>query len=94
MPIVFLLAGLMLIITALNNKMPQLGSLIKADFQPSQGDPGFVPWIITIFVIGALGYVKALKPISIAFLTLIVVVIFLSNGGFFDKFSSAIEGDA
>lgn len=94
MPIFFLLVGIMLIITALNNKMPQLGTLIKEDFQPSQGDPGFVPWIIAIFVIGALGYIKPLKPISIAFLTLIMLVMFLSNGGFFANFTSAIEGDA
>lgn len=91
MPIFFLVIGIMLIVVAINDKMPQLGSLVKDDFQPSSGDPGFAAWIIALFVIGSLGYVKALRPLANSFLVLVVLVMFLSNQGFFAKFTSAIQ---
>lgn len=91
MPIVFLVLGILLIVVAINNKMPELGTLVKEDFQPSDNSPAFTSWIIALFVIGALGYVKPLKPVANTFLVLVVVVMFLSNGGFFDKFTSAIK---
>lgn len=90
MPIFFLAVGILLIIVAINDKMPELGGLIKEDFQPSGGAPSFTAWIIAIFVIGAVGYVKSLKPVANSFLVLIVIVMLLSNKGFFDKFTQAI----
>ena len=67
-------------------------SLVKEDFAPEANVPGFHIWILAIFVAGALGYVKQLKPVANAFLVLIIVVMLLSNKGFFDQFKSAIEG--
>ncbi len=91
MPIFFLLIGIMLIVVSLNDKLPALGSLVKDDFQPSTGQPSFTAWIVALFVIGSLGYVKTLRPLANSFLVLIVLVMFLRNGGFFDKFYSAIQ---
>ncbi len=92
MPIFFLLVGILLIVVAVNNKMSDLTGLIKEDFKTSNGVPGFHIWIVAIFVTGALGYVKSLRPVANAFLVLIIVSLILSNKGFFAKFKSGIEG--
>lgn len=92
MPLFFLLIGILLIFAAINNKLGQLGSLVAEDFAPTTGAAGFQVWIVAIFIIGALGYVKELKPLSNAFLVLILVVLILSNRGFFANFKSAVEG--
>lgn len=91
MPIFFLLVGILLIVVAVNDKMGELGGLIKEDFQPTGNTPGFHVWIIAIFVAGSLGYVRAFKPVANAFLLLIVIGLILSNRGFFDKFTSAVK---
>jgi len=93
MPIFFLLVGALLIIVAVNDKMSELSGLIKDDFRPSTGGvPGFPIWIVAIFIAGSLGYIKELRPVANAFLTLIIVSLILSNRGFFAKFKSSIEG--
>lgn len=92
MPLFFLLVGIMLIVTAINNKLPELRRLVGEDFAPSDGSAGFHIWILAIFVAGAVGYVKELKPVANAFIVLILVGIILSNRGFFAQFQNAING--
>lgn len=83
MPFVLFIAGLLLIVSAVRGKTDSLYALIKNDLT---GTNSFVPWIISIFFIGALGYVPSIRPITNAFLVLVIIVLFLSNGGFFAKF--------
>jgi len=83
MPFVLLVVGLALVVSAARNTQGQLTSLIKADLT---GPDSFVPWIVALAIIGGLGYVKPIKPITDAFLVLVIIVLFLSNGGFFAKF--------
>lgn len=92
MPIFFLLIGILLVIVAINDKLSTLTGLLKDDFIPSSSQPGFAVWILAIFAIGAIGYVKELKPFSNAFLVLVVIGILLSNKGFFAQFETSIEG--
>lgn len=92
MPIFFLIVGILLIVVAINNKMSDLGTLIKDDFAPQGNQAGFAVWIVAIFVIGSLGYVKTFKPVANAFIALIVVIMILSNRGFFANFNKAIKG--
>jgi hypothetical protein len=92
MPIFFLLIGVMLIVVAVNDKISELTGLIREDFSPTSNVAAFPVWMVAIFVTGALGYVKALRPVANAFLVLIIVSMVLSNRGFFSKFKSAIEG--
>lgn len=92
MPLFILLVGILLVFAGLNDKIGELGRLVKEDFAPSDGTTGFPIWIAVIFVIGAIGYVKELKPISNAFLLLVFVVLIISNRGFFAKFTAAIKG--
>lgn len=84
MPFVTLVIGLALVISAVRDKQSEMFSLIKGDFT---GANSFAPWVISLLVIGGLGYVKAIKPITDAFLVLVILVLFISNGGFFQKFT-------
>lgn len=92
MPLFFLLVGILLIVIGLNDRVSDLGSLIKDDFKPSDGSASFAIWIAVIVLLGLLGNVKNLKPVTNAFLLLVILVMVLTNKGFFDKFSSAIKG--
>lgn len=92
MPILFLIVGVLLIVVGVNNKIPELVELIKEDFSPSDGTTSFPVYIVAIFVAGSLGYIQAMKPVANAFLALIIVVMLLSNKGFFEKFTSALKG--
>jgi hypothetical protein len=100
MPIFLFFVATLLIAAGLNNKTEELKSLLAEDFTPSDGRPGFATWIVALFVIGAVGYYKPLKPFSTAFLVLIILVMFLTNGnpaspngGFFARFTQLLKGN-
>jgi hypothetical protein len=94
MPIAFILIGVLFLTAAVRgtlftaNNQEGLLPLLEGDFA---GPNNFLLWIVAIWVIGALGYIPGFKPISNAFLTLVLIVIFLSNKGFFSQFQSAIN---
>lgn len=79
MPFVFLIIGLVVIVAGVRGTETSLLSLLSNDIK------GFAPWFVAILVIGALGYIKAIRPITDGFMALLIVVLFLSNGGFFAK---------
>lgn len=95
MPFVLLIAGTVLLVAAVRNTQDNLFSLIKGDFT---GPNNFIFWFIAILAIGAVGYIPKAKPISTAFLVLVVLVLVLTRGnpnnaggGFFAQFSSQIQ---
>jgi len=88
MPFALVFIGLILIITGFQNTYSQLGSQLVRDFT---GDGNFIYWLIAIGIIGMMGYNDTLKPFSRALMGLIIVVIFLSNKGFFTKFNEALK---
>lgn len=55
------------------------------------GSGGFVYWFIAIMVVGAIGYIKALKSLSDAFIVLIVLSLILSHKGVFQQFQNALK---
>lgn len=83
MPFVLFAAGLLLVVSAVRGTNSQLYALLKNDFT---GSGSFIPWLVSLLSIGALGYFAPIKPIVNAFLLLVIIVLFLSNGGFFNKF--------
>jgi hypothetical protein len=89
MSFVLLTIGAVLLVASVRNTQDQLFSLLKGDFT---GPNNFIYWFISIILIGALGYIKALKPLSNVLLALVIVVLFLKRGGFFSQFTSAIAG--
>jgi hypothetical protein len=90
MPFALVLAGLMMVITGIQNTHMQLGEQLRKDFT---GDHPFTWWILSIGAIGAVGYIRPLRPVASAFLALILVVMFLSNkGGVFAQLTAAAKG--
>lgn len=92
MPIVLILLGVYVIVVAVRGYISTLGSLLKGDLVGS-GSFGF--WLLAIMAVGLLGYVKGPARIfSNALLLLIIIVIFLSNGGVWGKLVAAIQNPA
>jgi hypothetical protein len=93
MPFAFGLIGTVFVIAGVRGSSADLLTLLKGDLT---GSNNFVYWIISIAVIGAIGYVKDFQPLSRAFLVLVVVVLVLAedkksgSGGFFVKFQDAV----
>lgn len=88
MPLILLVVGALFLLAAVRGTHADLFTLLKGDFT---GDKNFLVWVVAIFVLGALGYVSGLKPLANAFLLLVVVVILLTNKGFFSQFTSALN---
>lgn len=97
MPFALLLIGIVLVVAAVRNTTGILWNGnpgtsfkgIKGDFT---GDNNFTYWLASILLIGAIGYVKPLQPLSRVFLVLLVVVLVVSHGGLFDKFNQQVFG--
>lgn len=92
MPFAFLIVGSVLVISGVKGTSQQLLTLVKGDLQ---GKNGYLYWIVSILIVGSLGYIPALKGFSRAFLVLVLVVLVLregnpQSGGFFAKFTSAL----
>jgi hypothetical protein len=84
MPFTFIFVGLFLIIASARGQAETLFGYLKNDFDYTRKG-SFLPWIFSIFAIGALGYVPQLRTFSRAFLVLLILVLFLANSGFFVK---------
>ena len=97
MPFLFIIIGVVMVTAAVRDtvtdsavtKQQGLTTLLVNDFT---GKNNFVYWVLSILIVGALGYIKPLEPVSRAFMLLIVIVLFLSNKGVFDQFNTALQG--
>lgn len=78
MPYALLIIGAVMFVAGVRGTNEELWALVKGDFT---GDKSFLPWIAAIAVVGGLGYVKSLKPLSVAFMWLLLLVLLLSNRG-------------
>lgn len=88
MPFALIISGLVLLISGVKGTQNNLYTLVKGDFS---GPNNYFFWMLSILVIGGLGYVKSLQSLSKAFIVLVVVGLFLTNKGFFAQFQSAIK---
>ena len=92
MPILFGLFGIILVIAGLRNRItqgnPSLVSLLKDDF--SGNDP-FWKWMLAILIIGAIGYIPNLRPISRGLMALVIIVFLLSNQGVFTQLTAVFK---
>ena len=87
MPFTFLIVGIVLVVSGVRGTSDDLYELLQGEFT---GHPNFLNWLLAILVIGSLGYIDKIRTVSRAFLVLIIVVLFLSNKGFFDQFMKQI----
>jgi len=88
MPFVLIAVGLLLIVVAFRGTQDQFFSLLKGDLT---GSNNFFYWVVSILVVGAIGYIPKLKGVSDAFLVLIMLVLFISNKGFFSQFNAQLK---
>lgn len=92
MPFVLIGAGLILILTAFNGTVGDLGSQLKQDiFTGSNNGPSFIMWFLAIAIVGSIGYIPGAKKPADAFLVLILLGIVLKNGGIFTNLMNAIK---
>jgi predicted lipid-binding transport protein (Tim44 family) len=92
MPFVLIFVGLLLVIAGVRQQEGQLLSLFQADFTGNGSLSGsYFGWLIAIGVLGGLGYIKAIRPLANAFMALVILILFLSNKGFFSQFNQAIS---
>lgn len=101
MRIVALISGAVLVLVAVLGREINAGGekasdgkglwpLLKQDFEPGQKG-NFLTWFAAILIIGALGYVPQFKPIANTMLALVIVVLLISNGGFFAQLKQAVS---
>ena len=76
MPFFLLILGVIFLVTAVRGNQNDLIDLIKSDFS---GQNNFFLWVLAIIIIVAVGQFKVIRPISDAFLGMIILVIILAN---------------
>lgn len=100
MPFALIFVGLILVTAGVRNKTGELYTLVKGDIESQPGHPGYIYWLFSILVIGALGYIEELKGLSRAFMALIIVILFLKagnpsgiGGGFFSQLNQGLAAN-
>ena len=92
MPILFGLFGLILIVAGVRGRItqgtPSLVSLLKDDFT---GTDPFWKWMLAILLIGSVGYIPNLRPISRGFMALVIIVFLISNQGVFTQLQNVFK---
>lgn len=90
MIILFLVIGIMLLVSALKGTETELARQIEGDLTGVSGKSGFIVWLVAIIAVGALGYIPYLERPSKYLTGLIILVIVLSNKGVFAQLFNAI----
>lgn len=88
----FLVSGLLLVTAAINNSHCNLFDLLKADFT---GPNNFFYWVLAIVILVSLGSIKQIRPMTDAFLALVILVIVLvaykNNTNLFQYFMQQVR---
>jgi hypothetical protein len=87
MPFALLIVGVVLVVASVRDTQGDLYTLVKGDFT---GPNNFIYWMISILIVGALGYIPSLQKLSRLFLVLILVGLLLNRKGFFAQFQQQI----
>ena len=92
MPFALVFVGLLLVITGFQNTYAAFGKQVQGDFT---GSGSFLYWMISIILVGSIGYIKELQGLSRAFMVLIVIALILNvykkNPNFFSSINSGIS---
>lgn len=96
MPFALIIIALILVIVGLRGTQSDLYCLLRSDFT---GQGNFLYWLAAVLLIGMIGYIDKLRPVSDAFIVLMIVSLFLatnkpgtSGGGLFQRINEAIGG--
>lgn len=89
MPFALIFIAVALIVAGFRGTQRCLFSLLQQD-----AGGQFLLWGGAIVVVGGIGYVKTLEPISTALLVLLIIVLILGHGGVFQQLTSALKSGA
>lgn len=78
----------MFLLTGLQGDAGTLYALLRDDFT---GQNNYIYWLLSILVLGSLGYIKSLEHLSRVFVALVLIVLLLDNKGFFAQLQSFIS---
>ena len=84
MPFVFGIVGVILIVAGVRGQTTNLFALLKSDFS---GQPNYFEWMIAIFLVGSIGYIKDLSTISRMFMFLVAAGLLYQNRQVFSEFT-------
>jgi hypothetical protein len=90
MPWVLVIIGALLVIVGVRDKTEEFQEILADDFS---GRDSFVNWMIAVFIIGAFGSYRPLRPVADGFLILLVLAVFL-QGNFIESFRRQISPNA
>lgn len=90
MPVVFIVLGIFLLIIAARGQAGEMVDILGDDLT---GKPNFFGWLIALAMLGAVNTFapKEFKGVTNAFSILILVVLLLSQPGFFAKLGAALK---
>lgn len=101
MPIALIIFGAFLLVAAVrwDNGGSEVWTLLQSDLQGKSITTGkqtssYFVWAAAIILIGAVGYIDELKPVANTMLALVIVVLLLSNNGFFAQLQKDITAQA
>jgi hypothetical protein len=85
MPFLLVAAGIIMVAVGANGTQAAFFAQLRGDAVP------FTKYMIAIGGVGALGYIRDLRELSHYIMALIIISMVISNQGFFQQFSSAIQ---
>jgi len=91
MPFFLIVIGVILLVAVIKGNQCDLLNLVKSDFT---GSNNFILWVTAVVIIVAIGNVKAIRPVSDAFLGLVILVIIVANyknGNIFTNFTNQLK---
>jgi hypothetical protein len=95
MPFLLLIVGFIAVASALKGTYQQLGQQVVSDLQGSAGSPGYLFWVASLIIVGAIGYYSPLQKFSRAFMVLIllgmVLAAYKQNNQVFAKIFQALQ---
>jgi len=91
MPFALLFIGILAFVSAYRDTLPSLGTLLKGDFS---GAGNFLYWVVVLVIIGSLGNFAMFRSSSKMLLLLVLVVMAISDKGFFAQFIAALNAPA
>jgi len=90
MPFALVFIGLLMIVTGAKDTHKEFAAEVASEFTGPPKD-NFIWWLVAFGAIGAVGYAPQFRTFSRAFMALLIIVILLANGGFFDQFTKALQ---
>lgn len=88
MPYAIIIIGTVLFVAGIRNKYKDLLALIEGDFT---GPGSFLNWLAVMAVLGGIGYIPRLRSLSVAFMTLLLLVLVISHKGVFQQLQSFVN---